>query len=79
MISNCALNKTDSNIVIRTKGDNNPASIPEIDYPISKHNYIGKVAYIIPKLGIIYVRFTYPPITFGIIAAVLIPSLYFEI
>ncbi len=67
----------DSGIVIRTKGDNNPASISEIDYPIYKQNYIGKVVYIIPKLGIILLGLTYPPITFGIIAAVLMPSLYF--
>lgn len=68
---------TDSGIVIRTKGDNNPTSIQEIDYPIYKQNYVGKVVYIIPKLGIIWWRLTYPPNIFGIIAAALIPSLYF--
>jgi signal peptidase len=70
------INKTDSNIVIRTKGDNNPTSIPRIDYPIYRQNYIGKVVYKIPILGLVWWHLTYPPITFGIIAAGLIPCLY---
>ena len=64
---------------LRTKGNNNPASISEIDYPIYKQNYIGKVVFIIPRLGIIWWHLTYPPTKFGIIAAVLIPSLYFSV
>ena len=42
-----------SNRIIRTKGDANPISIPLVDYPIIEKNYIGKVVYVIPKLGII--------------------------
>lgn len=37
--------------IIRTKGDANSWSIPFIDYPVKKHNYIGKVITILPKLG----------------------------
>jgi signal peptidase len=42
-----------SNRIIRTKGDANPISIPLVDYPIMEKNYIGKVVYVIPKVGII--------------------------
>ena len=37
--------------IIRTKGDANPGSIPQLDYPIFQQNYIGKVVYVIPQLG----------------------------
>lgn len=37
--------------IIRTKGDANPGSIPQLDYPIFPQNYIGKVLYVIPQLG----------------------------
>jgi signal peptidase I len=37
--------------IIRTKGDANPSSIPQLDYPIFQQNYIGKVVYVIPQLG----------------------------
>ena len=39
--------------IIRTKGDSNPGSIPQLDYPIFQENYIGKVVYIIPHLGVV--------------------------
>jgi signal peptidase len=42
-----------SNRIIRTKGDANPSSIPLVDYPITEKNYIGKVVYAIPNVGII--------------------------
>jgi signal peptidase len=42
-----------NNRIIRTKGDANPISIPLVDYPIMEKNYIGKVVYVVPKLGII--------------------------
>jgi signal peptidase I len=42
-----------SNRIIRTKGDANPISIPLVDYPLMEKNYIGKVVYVIPKVGII--------------------------
>jgi signal peptidase len=45
--------------IIRTKGDANSRSIPFIDYPVRKQNYIGKVIYVFPKLGLI-TRLTNP-------------------
>jgi signal peptidase I len=39
--------------VLRTKGDANPQSIQGVDYPISKNNYIGKVVYVIPYVGLL--------------------------
>ena len=38
---------------MRTQGDANPYSIPGIDFPIFMENYVGKVVYIIPKIGTI--------------------------
>ena len=39
--------------IIRAKGDANSDSIPGVDYPILQRNYIGKVVYVIPQLGVI--------------------------
>ena len=36
---------------IRTKGDANQNSIPGIDLPITKSNYLGTVTYVIPQIG----------------------------
>lgn len=59
------------NEIIRTKGDANDGSIPYIDYPIRDKNYVGKVVYVIPKLGLI-TKVISPPtnyyITIGVIA-----------
>lgn len=72
------INKTDAGIItIKTKGDHNPSSISDLDYPIYKSSYIGKIVYDIPRAGLVWWLFLYPPITFGAIAVVLIPSLYF--
>jgi len=38
--------------IIRAKGDANPFSIRGIDYPITVDNYIGKVDYSVPYLGL---------------------------
>jgi signal peptidase len=43
----------DNQRVLRTKGDANPNSIEVVDYPITKNQYIGKVIYVIPYLGVI--------------------------
>lgn len=56
--------------MITTKGDNNPASIPGIDYPITKKEYIGKVILVIPKIGIVSKALT-PPINYIIIGVIL--------
>lgn len=55
--------------VIRTKGDANPASIPGTDFPITEHEYIGKVAYVIPQIGYV-TRILTPPINYIIIAVI---------
>jgi len=59
----------DSPRVIRTKGDANPASIPGTDFPITKDEYIGKVAYVIPQIGYV-TRILTPPINYIIIAVI---------
>jgi signal peptidase I len=55
---------------IRTKGDANPASIPGTDFPITKEEYIGKVAYVIPQVGYI-TQLLRPPINYIIIVIVI--------
>ena len=55
---------------IRTKGDANPASIPGTDYPITKEEYIGKVAYTIPQIGYI-TQLLKPPMNYIIIVIVI--------
>ncbi|AIF84662.1 signal peptidase I [Candidatus Nitrososphaera evergladensis SR1] len=45
------INDTADNRIIKTKGDNNPESIADLDYPIYKSYYIGKVMYVIPAIG----------------------------
>ncbi|SPC33486.1 signal peptidase I [Candidatus Nitrosocaldus islandicus] len=62
--------------VITTKGDNNPISIPGIDYPITKKEYIGKVVFVVPKLGLVS-KVLSPPVNYiviGIILAVIFLS-----
>ena len=56
--------------VVRTKGDANPASIPGTDFPITKDEYIGKVAYVIPQIGYV-TRILTPPINYIIIAVII--------
>ena len=56
--------------VVRTKGDANPASIPGTDVPITKDEYIGKVAYVIPQIGYV-TRILAPPINYVIIAVII--------
>jgi signal peptidase I len=56
--------------MIRTKGDANPSSIPGVDYPITEKDYIGKVVFVIPGVGLI-TRAISPPVNYIIIAAIL--------
>jgi signal peptidase I len=67
--------------VIRAKGDANPLSIRGIDYPITVDNYIGKVDYSVPYLGLflmylnLLVRIITQPIfylTIGVVVATII-------
>lgn len=55
---------------IRTKGDANPGSIPGTDFPITKEDYIGKVAYVIPQVGYV-TQLLKPPINYFIIVIVI--------
>lgn len=57
--------------ILTTKGDANPSSIPGTDYPITKADYIGKVVYVIPKIGYV-TRLINPPINYIIIAIILL-------
>ena len=36
---------------LRTKGDNNQASIPGTDFPITEQEYVGTVVHVIPQVG----------------------------
>ena len=56
-------------LVVRTKGDANPGSIPGTDFPITKGDYIGKVVYVIPQIGYV-TRILTPPINYIIIAVI---------
>lgn len=56
---------------VRTKGDANPGSIHFIDYPIEEHNYIGKVVYVVPKLGVISTVMN-PPTNYLVVAGTII-------
>jgi signal peptidase I len=62
--------------VIRTKGDANPDSIPGADYPIFEQNYIGKVVYVIPRLGVITNVF-HPPTNYILIGLILVGLIYY--
>ena len=63
-------NTTLGESIIRTKGDANPGSIPGVDFPIRVHDYIGKVAYVIPGVGLI-TQVISPPRNYIIIAVIL--------
>jgi len=55
---------------VRTKGDNNVASIPGTDFPITKTEYIGKVEYIIPQIGFV-TQVLKPPTNYILIVLVI--------
>jgi signal peptidase len=56
--------------VITTKGDANPSIIPGTDYPISADDYIGKVIFVIPGIGLV-TKVISPPVNYIIIAVIL--------
>jgi signal peptidase len=60
----------DGERMVRTRGDANPASIPGTDYPIRQDDYIGKVIYVIPGIGVI-TKVISPPVNYIIIAIIL--------
>lgn len=55
---------------IRTKGDNNVASIPGTDFPITEKEYIGKVVNKIPQIGYV-TQILKPPINYILIVIVI--------
>ncbi len=62
--------------IIMTKGDANDCSIPLVDFPITQKNYIGKVIFTIPQVGIIP-QILKPPVNYilmAVIAGLLIAS-----
>lgn len=71
-------NNKSSSRIIRTKGDANPSSIPGIDYPIREQDYIGKVVYVIPSVGLITKVFR-PPVNYIIISVTLTILLFLYI
>ncbi len=60
----------DDQKILRTKGDNNQASIPGTDFPITAENYIGTVDHVIPQVGFI-TKILQPPINYIIIAVII--------
>lgn len=56
----------DGDRVIRTKGDANSGSIPGLDYPLREKDYIGKLVYHIPKVGLI-TQVLSPPLNYVLI------------
>jgi signal peptidase I len=55
---------TNSERLVKTKGDNNPISYEDFDYPIREQDYYGKVIYIVPMVGLIAI----PPFSYVISA-----------
>jgi len=64
--------------VITTKGDANDGSIPYIDYPLKEQNYVGKVVYVIPKLGLITKMLSPPTNYYIIIGVIMITVVYYS-
>ncbi|MGC1425825.1 MAG: hypothetical protein WA833_03885 [Nitrosotalea sp.] len=59
-------------VTIKTRGDKSSESIEGLDYPITKQEYIGKLAYIIPQVGYITKLITTKSIlaTIGVIVGI---------
>ena len=55
---------------LRTKGDNNVASIPGTDFPITEKEYIGKVEYVVPQVGYV-TQVLKPPTNYILIVLVI--------
>ena len=64
--------------VITTKGDANDGSIPYIDYPLRQENYVGKVVYVIPKLGLVTKMLSPPTNYYIIIGVIMITVVYYS-
>ncbi|RPJ23477.1 MAG: signal peptidase I, partial [Nitrosopumilales archaeon] len=56
--------------VIVTKGDANDGIIPGTYFPIREKDYIGTVAYTVPKIGLV-LKYLNPPVNYIIIAGII--------
>ncbi len=65
------INEVNDIRVVTTKGDANPSVIPGTDYPITEDDYIGKVVFVIPKLGYV-TNIIPPPVNYIIILKMMI-------
>jgi signal peptidase I len=71
------MNDSSGDRILRTKGDANPYSIKLVDFPVNEEDYIGKVIYTIPSLGLILVyvdiiiKVASPPILFILVGTVI--------
>jgi signal peptidase I len=54
--------------VVITKGDSSPVSIPGVDFPIDYNNFIGRVKFVIPQIGVLFI----PPISYILLGAVIL-------
>ena len=61
---------TENPKTIQTKGDANPRSMKNVDYPITEKNYLGKVEHVVPQIGYI-TQILQPPINYIIIAIII--------
>ena len=53
--------------VIITKGDASPVSIPGVDFPVNSQNFIGRVKFVIPQIGFIFI----PPINYVLVGIII--------
>ncbi len=60
----------DDPLTLRTKGDNNVASIPGTDFPITEKEYVGKVEFKIPQSGYV-TQVLKPPTNYILIVLVI--------
>lgn len=65
------INEVNGVRVVTTKGDANPSVIPGTDYPITEDDYIGKVIFVVPKLGYV-TNLIPPPVNYIIVAVILV-------
>jgi signal peptidase I len=71
------MNDSSGDRILRTKGDANLYSIKLVDFPVKEEDYIGKVIYTIPSLGLILVyvdiiiKVASPPILFILVGTVI--------
>lgn len=59
--------------VIKTKGDNSGASREGIDYPITSNEYVGKMLFALPQLGVVSTALS-PPTNYVIIFIIIIAA-----